>query len=142
LGSENISVEIPQVRHIRGTQNIVADTLSRTFESSSPEVLNQVACLLALTTLPLAFQELGQLQRQDSVLADITAKLNKGNKVNNYSLSKGTRFCCSSKGRGQKLVVPAAAIPMVFAYFHNSPLGSHLGVFKTTKKIRSDFIWK
>lgn len=40
------------------------------------------------------------------------------------------------------LVVPAAAIPTVFAYFHNSPLGSHLGVFKTIKKIRSEFIWK
>jgi len=27
-----------QVRHIRGTQNIVADTLSRMFEFSSPEM--------------------------------------------------------------------------------------------------------
>jgi len=60
------------------------------FESSSPEVPNQVVCHLALTTFPLAFQELGQLQREDSVLAGIMAKLERGDKVDNYSLSKGT----------------------------------------------------
>jgi len=31
---------------------------------------------------------------------------------------------------------------MVFAYFHESPLGGHVGVFKTISKIRSQFIWK
>ena len=50
-----------QVRHIRGTQNIAADTLSRKFESSSPEVPNQVVFHLTLTTFPLAFQDRGQL---------------------------------------------------------------------------------
>ena len=112
------------------------------FESSSPEVPNQVVCHLALTTCPLAFQELGQLQREDSVLAGIMAKLERGDKVDNYTLSKGTLYCLSSKGHGQMLVVPAAAIPMVFAYFHDLPLGGHLGVFKTTHKIRSQFIWQ
>ena len=41
-----------------------------------------------------------------------------------------------------KLEVPTAALPMVFAYFHESQLGGHLGVFKTINKIRSKFIWK
>ena len=31
---------------------------------------------------------------------------------------------------------------MVFAYFHESALVGHLGVFKTISKIRSQFIWK
>jgi len=31
---------------------------------------------------------------------------------------------------------------MVVAYFHESPLGGHLGVFKTIRKICSQFIWK
>ena len=73
------------MRHIRGTQNIVSDVLSRTFESSLPEGPNQVACLLALTTFPLAFQELGQIQRQDSVLAGIISKADKDDKVYNYA---------------------------------------------------------
>ena len=39
-------------------------------------------------------------------------------------------------------MVPTAAIPMVFAYFHESQLGGHLEVFKTTSKISSHFIWE
>ena len=31
---------------------------------------------------------------------------------------------------------------MVFAYFHESQLGGHLGVIKTTSKLCSHFIWK
>jgi hypothetical protein len=131
-----------QVRHIRGKQNIVADNLSRMFDSSSPVVPNQVSYHLTLTNFPLAFQELGQLQQRDSELADIFAKLERGNKFDIYSLSKGTLYCRSSKGRGQRFVVPAAAILMVFAYLHDSPLGGHLGVFKTINNISSQFIWK
>jgi hypothetical protein len=120
----------------------VADTLSRMFESPSSEVPNQMECLLALTNFPLAFCEFGQLQREDPVLRDIVALLEKGDIVGNYSLSKGILYCRSSRGRELKLVVPAAAIPMVFAFFHESTLGGHLGVFKTISKIRSQFIWK
>jgi hypothetical protein len=131
-----------QVRHIRGTQNIVANTLSWMFEGPLPEAPNPEVCHLNLTAFPLAFQELGQLQREGPVLASIIAKLEEGDNVQNYSLSKGTLYCHASKRRGQNLVVPAAAIPMVLAYFHASPLGGHLGVFKTINKIRSLFIWK
>jgi hypothetical protein len=98
------------------------------FDSSSPEVPNQVSCHLTFTNFPLAFQELGQL-RQDSVLAGIIAKLERGDKFDSYFLSKVTLYCRSSKGLGQKFVVLAAAIPMVFAYFQDSPLGGHLGGF-------------
>ena len=131
-----------QVRHIRGTQNIVADTLSRMFEAPPPEVPNPEVCHLTLTAFPLAFQEPGQLQREDPVLAGIIAKLERGDNVWNYSLSKGTLYCRTSKTRGQKMVVPAAAISMVFAYFHDCLLGGHLGFFKTINKIRSQFNWK
>ena len=131
-----------QVRHIRGKQNIVANTLSQMFEGPLPEAPNLEVCHLNLTAFPLAFQEMGQLQREDPVLAGIIAKLEGGDNVRNYSLSKGTLYCHAINRRGQKLVVPTAAIPMVLAYFHASPLGGHLGVFKTINKIRSLFIWK
>jgi hypothetical protein len=52
-----------QVRHIRGTQNIVADNLSRIFEAPLPEEPDPEICRLTLTAFPLAFQELGLLQR-------------------------------------------------------------------------------
>jgi transposase InsO family protein len=31
---------------------------------------------------------------------------------------------------------------MLFYYYHTSPLGGHLGIFKTINKIRENFIWK
>jgi hypothetical protein len=105
------------VRRIRGTQNIVTDTLSRTFDSSSlPDVPNQVSCHLALIAFPLSFREHGQLQRQDSVLADIIAKLDRGDKVDNYSLSKGTLYCPSLKAAAKSLwslpSLPIFTIPL------------------------------
>jgi hypothetical protein len=82
-----------QVTHIRGTQNIVADTLSRMFEAPLPEAPKSEICHLTLTAFPLAFQELGQLQRQDTVLGDIIAKLERDDNVQNYSFSRGTLYC-------------------------------------------------
>lgn len=41
-----------------------------------------------------------------------------------------------------KIVVPSAAIPMVFDYFYVSPFGGHLGTFKTIQKVRVSFLWK
>jgi hypothetical protein len=61
--------------------------------------------------------------------------------VQNHSLSTGTLYCRASKRRGHRLVVLAAATSMVFAFFHDSPSGGHLGVSKTINKIRSQFIW-
>jgi hypothetical protein len=78
-----------RVRHIRGTQNVVDDMLSRMFEAPNSEVPNQVDCPLALTSFPLAFHEVGKLHREDALLADIVTKLERGDKVGNYSLSKG-----------------------------------------------------
>jgi hypothetical protein len=76
------------------------------------------------------------------VLVGIIAKLESGDYVPNYSLSKGTLYGSAGKRRGQKLVVPAPVVPMVFAYFHDSPVGGHLGFSKTIKKVHSQFIWK
>jgi len=69
-------------------------------------VPNQVVCHLALTTFPLAFQDLGQLQREYSVLAYIIVKLEIGDKFDNYSLSEGTLYCRSNKGRGLWFLPP------------------------------------
>ena len=131
-----------QASHIRGRQNIVADTLSRMFESPGSEAPNLVECHLALMKFPLAFQDLGELQKEDLVLAGIVAQIEKGENVGNYFLSKGILHCRSRSGKDPKLVVPAVATSMVFTYFHESPLGGHLGVFKTISKIRSQFIWE
>jgi transposase InsO family protein len=129
-----------KVRHIRGTQNIVADVLPRMF-GTPPIKEASVSCAVTLTEFPLAFQGLKQLQLQDPVLVDIKGKLERGVKVQNYLLSRGILYWRSSKGRRQKLVAPESAKAMIFAYFHDSPLGVHLGVAKTVSKIRDHFVW-
>jgi len=131
-----------EVRHVRGTQNIVAGTLSRMLDSHTSDSANHIESHLVLTEFPLAFQELAQLQQEDPTLAGIVAQLEKGDMVDGYSLSKGILYCRPKKRGDPKLVVPTAAIPIVFAYFHESQLVRHLGVIKTTSKIRSNFIWK
>jgi hypothetical protein len=45
-----------QVRHTRGKQNILADTLSYMFEAPLREAPNLEVCYLTLTSFPLAFQ--------------------------------------------------------------------------------------
>jgi hypothetical protein len=80
------------------------------------------------------------LQRQDPELSDIMARL-RGEQVQGYVLSQGTLFWEARNHRDRKLVVPTAARDMVFSYFHDSPLGGHLGVRKTIAKIREKFSW-
>jgi hypothetical protein len=53
-----------EVRHIRGTQNIVAYALSRMFDSQSEEMSRPVPCNVTLSDYSLAFQDLKQLQSQ------------------------------------------------------------------------------
>jgi len=60
-----------EVRHVHGTQNIVADTHSKMFDSPTSDSANQVESHIVLTEFPLAFQELAQLQREDNTLAGI-----------------------------------------------------------------------
>jgi len=134
MGSEISALKF-EVRHVRGSQNIVTDTLSRMFDSHISDSANHIESHLVLTEFPLAFQELGQLQQEDPTLAGIVAQLEKCDMVDGYSLSKGILYCRLKKRGDPKLVVPTAAIPMVIAYFHESELGGHLGVFKTTSKI-------
>jgi len=119
-----------EVRHVRCMQNIVTDTLSRKFELHPSDSANQVESHLVLTEFPLAFQELAQLQWEDSTLAGIVAQLVKGYMVDSYTLSKSILYCHPRKRSDPKLVVPIAAIPMVFPYFRESQLGRHLGALR------------
>jgi hypothetical protein len=130
-----------EVQHIRGTQNVVADTLSRMFEGRASQEV-ETPCNAVLSHFPLAFQDMAVLQRQDPELSEIIRKLENQETHPPYSLSKDVLHCRARSDRGRKVVVPSAAVPMLFSYYHTSPLGGHLGVYKTLNKIRENFIWK
>jgi hypothetical protein len=46
---------------------------------------------------------------EDPELADICSKLQRGDKTDNYVLSKGTLYWCTRKLRGLRLVLPTDA---------------------------------
>jgi hypothetical protein len=140
MGRENIIHEI-SICHVRGTQNVIADSLSRMFEGYTPEEQPNVTNAI-LTDSPLAFQDIGELQHQNTELRVIIKCLQRGDVVPNYSLSKGVLRCKASAGRSWKAVVPVTVVPMIFKYIHERSIGGHLGIFKTIQKIRQDFIWK
>jgi transposase InsO family protein len=132
-----------EVRHIRGTQNIIADALSRMFETTNEqENPSSITCNLAVTEFPLAFADVRQLQDQDPELADIKARLARGEGILNYVLSRGALYWRERRNRKLLIVVPEAAHKMLFSYFHESVVGGHLGVRKTIAKIREHFSWK
>jgi hypothetical protein len=95
---------------------------------------------LNLTSFPLAYQEAEKLQRADTKLANVIAKLESGGQVPKYQLNKRVLYRKSGRRSMPKVVAPEAAVAMVFTYFHESPVGGHLGVSKTIKKVCSFFL--
>lgn len=137
-----------KVSHIRSSQNLIADTLSRMFEgypcedepdeSMSPiiEIQN------IMSQLPLAFESLSEFQHKDPSLADLIRRLSSGETIKPYILKNGLLCCNSSRDKKWKIVLPPELVPMVFKFYHVLPTGGHLGIYKTREKIREHFIWK
>jgi hypothetical protein len=107
-----------------------------------PEEKKGAPCYNVLTKFPLVLEDLAVVQRQDPELSQIIQELEAGDNCPPYSLHKRVFHCCSCSDGKLKVVVPAAAVPMVFEFFQNSVFGRHLGVFKTMNNTRAHFIWK
>lgn len=131
------------VQHVRGTQNVIADTLSRMYHTPDDHLSDSApAGCAVLLDFPLAFSDIVPHQLNDPELAPIISELQSGGTHPPYFLSKGA-LCCRARQRGKPaLVLPSLLVPMVFQYFHTSLVGGHLGIHKTIAKIRDQFIWK
>lgn len=66
------------MQHITGTQNIVADSLSRLFVEDAQSDEQDPVCCNMLNNFTLAFHDLSELQRQDLELVKIVQSLEKG----------------------------------------------------------------
>lgn len=53
-----------------------------------------------------------------------------------YFLCKGVLCCKGRKERVPKIVVPSKLVPIVFSYYHNSPVRGHKGISRTIAAIR------
>jgi hypothetical protein len=81
-------------------------------------------------------------QRSDPALCSVIDLLSSGENIPGYSLAKGILQCKARFDRRPKIVDPQSLVPSLFAFFHVSPAGGHLGIRKTLYKIRQTFIWK
>jgi transposase InsO family protein len=130
------------VRHIRGAQNTLADTLSRMFEVPVEDELRHSKCNVALTEFPLAFQDLKVLQSQDPDLSQIVRRLKDGEGLDQYIWCNSALYWRTGKRGARKLVLIVAGRNMVISYFHETELGGHLGIKKTHAKNYANFVWK
>jgi hypothetical protein len=129
------------VKHTRGTDNVVADALSRMFESGTEEIPD-VMCANLLESLPLIYTSLDQHQKEDpfckGVLEGIVKKEAGSEK---YQIHKGL-ICYYPRGaRRRRWLVPSILRRMVLQYFHDSSLSDHLGTFKTFRRNAANFWW-
>jgi hypothetical protein len=113
----------------------VADALSRMFEVPVEDESNPAKFNVALTEIPLAFEDLKVLQSQDPELSQIIRRLKDGETMDPYSWCNGALYWRTGKRGARKLVLHVAARNMVFSYFHETELGGHLGIKKTRDTI-------
>lgn len=128
-----------RVEHIRGSDNVVADCLSRQYE----EPLQQPGFSgLLLGQFPEAFQSIRDHQKKDPLCREIYCKLSQGDSaVRNFKLHQGALVYQPSRVRAKRYLLPEALKPMVFEYFHSSHLSAHLGMTKTLNRIAKLFYW-
>jgi hypothetical protein len=81
-------------------------------------------------------------QAEDSEILSITHKMETGENLPQYCVHDGLLFCQAIFNRKPKLVLPQHLVSLVFRFYHESPLGGHLGIYKTIREIRDQFIWK
>lgn len=140
-----------EIVHIRGTENVIADTLSRMFQvdkandilkeqsvTDSTNVETQVNSVL--TDFPLTFSTVRDHQMNDSHIVHLMDQV-KTKTNDQFCVSKGVLCTKTRDNKPHKIVLPEALKPLVFKYFHHSPVGGHLGLTKTQAKITQRFYW-
>lgn len=144
------------IEHVRGTQNLCADSLSRMFdengEGSSTNTDNIVTndqsnttntdtCLI-LGNFPEIFQSLSEHQKQDKTLGPIINQLLQKTQVPHFTLHNGILKYKKNIKCSPKIVVPQNMRDMIIKYHHDTPIAAHLGIKKTVARIAREFTWE
>ena len=128
-----------RVIHTRGSDNLVADALSRVFEGKVKEGPEAI-CGTILESLPLVYSSLEEHQTNGAWCKDMKQMVITGAPgAKNFQISKNLLcFRPKSTKRG-RWVVPSILKPMLLKYFHDSVLAGHLGAFKTYRRLANNF---
>ena len=109
-----------KVQHIHGTQNVVADTLSRMFhhdDDAPPDHVPVgednpgVTTNASLTEFPLAFTSIATHQRNDEHLSPIIKSLEDGTPSEKFVLSRNVLCIRNKNNHDLRIVAPLFLYP-------------------------------
>lgn len=130
------------VRPIRGSENVVADALSRMYHEIDGDQNNasvsSVTC--AAITFPDLFVDISQHQLADDECNALIARLKTGEVIPGFKIKNDILLHRSPRASRDKVYLPAALMSTVFSFYHESELGGHLGRYKTFHKINEVFL--
>jgi hypothetical protein len=130
-----------RVKHTRGSENVVADALSRMYDGTRSNSV-EMACATILESLPLVYSSLEEHQANDSFCENIKGEIRAGkSSVENFQIHKGLLCFYPRKARRRRWVVPTPLRPMLLKYFHDAVVSGHLGAHKTFYKVAVNFWW-
>ena len=126
--------------HVRNAENAVADCLSRMFEN------DENACELPVLTgllsnFPASYEDLRTHQKNDTDCKELYSKLKSGVRNIPFSLHKGLVIYRPKSAKRNRVYVPTALRAILLNYYHNTPLGVHLGTAKTVFKLTRRYYW-
>lgn len=122
---EFISQFTTDIRHVKGSENLVADALSRH---------NQIDAIIQQVPAPWSIEEMREAQKQDSELE----KLESSDNLKQVNISPDVRLIYDFSGSRQRLYIPTSFRRKVFEQYHNV---SHLGRRPMRKLLGKLFFW-
>lgn len=144
------------IRHIKGSENVVADCLSRLFEeeAGNPVVRNKATPSSSDTTslterghanilvsVPDAFVDIRTHQRNDPTLNEIYDRLRRNGAQKGYKIVNKTLMFVANPNTRPKVVVPEKLVPAILKYYHESPNSTHGGIKQTMDRVKKSFYW-
>ena len=133
------------VEHVRGTENHLADALSRTphgpaVDEESIADLPSYTTLSAINNVTTSIEAIiKSTQDADSAIQTIMQQMQAGSLANSWKVIDNYLYRDTTKG--PKLLVPTSAVSDVLLYFHNDTLASHPGILETICATWNGFYW-
>ena len=132
------------VEHVRGTENHLADALSRTphgpaIDEESIADLPSYTTLSAINVTTAIEAIIKSAQDADSAIQTIMQQMQAGSLANGWKVIDNYLYRDTTKG--PKLLVPTSPVSDVLIYFHNDTLAGHPGILETIRAASNGFYW-
>lgn len=134
------------VHYRKGLHNIVPDALSRAVPPPSSAAAYVAGTASSSSDMPSTLAEIREAQEGDPEVMDLAKQADTDPRPDriSFTMLQGLLYRSSlvkEGGNNYQLVVPKSLIPTFLSYFHDHPLGRHLGRLKTLLRILEVAWW-